>query len=143
VPYEFKIQRRVEFHETDMAGIVHFTNFFRYMEAVEHAFYRSLGFSVAMNQLSPKLGLPRVHASCDYRRPLRFEDLIEIHLKVREKKTRSITYDIHFLRVEPGPIEEVAVGRLTVVCVAKNKRGDLEPAPLPEKYFAQIEAARS
>ena len=32
MPYEFKAVRRVEFSETDMAGIVHFSNFFRYME---------------------------------------------------------------------------------------------------------------
>ena len=36
-------KRRVEFAETDMAGQVHFSNFFRYMEAAEHAFFRSLG----------------------------------------------------------------------------------------------------
>ena len=44
--YSFEFQRRVEFHETDLAGIVHFSNFFRYMEDCEHAFYRSLGYSV-------------------------------------------------------------------------------------------------
>ena len=38
----FEIQRHVEFYETDMAGIVHFSNFFRYMETCEHAFVRSL-----------------------------------------------------------------------------------------------------
>ena len=44
--YEFKVRRRVEFSETDMAGIVHYSNFFRYMEAAEHAFFRSLGLSI-------------------------------------------------------------------------------------------------
>jgi acyl-CoA thioester hydrolase len=36
-------RRRVLFHETDMAGIVHFSNFFKYMEEAEHSFMRSLG----------------------------------------------------------------------------------------------------
>ena len=45
--YEFQITRRVEFSETDLAGIMHFSNFFRFMESAEHAFFRSLGFSVA------------------------------------------------------------------------------------------------
>ena len=44
--YEFQITRRVEFSETDLAGIMHFSNFFRFMESAEHAFWRSLGFSV-------------------------------------------------------------------------------------------------
>ncbi len=46
MPYEFKLTRRVEFAETDMAGIVHFANFFRMMESTEHAFFRSLGFTI-------------------------------------------------------------------------------------------------
>jgi acyl-CoA thioester hydrolase len=41
--FEYKVRRRVEFSETDMAGIVHYSNFFRYMEAAEHEFFRSLG----------------------------------------------------------------------------------------------------
>ena len=42
--YEFKQTRRVEFSDTDMAGIMHFSNFFHFMEATEAAFLRSLGF---------------------------------------------------------------------------------------------------
>ena len=41
--HAFTMQRRVEFAETDMAGILHFSNYFRFMESVEHAFFRSLG----------------------------------------------------------------------------------------------------
>ena len=46
MPYEFRCRQRVEFADTDMAGIVHFSNFFRYMERAEHEFLRSLGLSV-------------------------------------------------------------------------------------------------
>jgi hypothetical protein len=46
--HEFRATRRVEFNETDLAGIVHFSNFFRYMETVEGAFYRSFGQSVIL-----------------------------------------------------------------------------------------------
>ena len=70
--YEFKLIRRIEFSETDMAGIVHFSNFFRMMESAEHAFFRSLGFSV--HPEGGTTGWPRVSATCDYLRPLRFED---------------------------------------------------------------------
>ncbi|MSU36949.1 MAG: acyl-CoA thioesterase [Pedosphaera sp.] len=139
--YEFRITRRVEFSETDMAGIVHFTNFFRYMESVEHAFYRSIGGSVLMAKRNPPLGLPRVHASCDYRRPLHFEDLMEIHLLVREKKAKSVTYEIQFRRIEPGPVEEVAIGKLTVVCVKRDDDGRMRAAPLPPEMMGRIEVA--
>jgi len=54
--YEFKLVRRVEFIETDMVGIVHYSNFSRYMEAAEHAFFRSLGISVVTRQVDPPVG---------------------------------------------------------------------------------------
>jgi len=141
MPYEFKATRRVEFNETDMAGIVHFSNFFRYMETVEHAFWRSIGYSVIMSHLDPPMGLPRVHASCDYKRPLRFEDVVELHLRITEKKRRSLSYEIRMRKIEPGVEEEVAVGRLTVVCVRKNPDGKMEAVPFPEEIAAKLEVA--
>ncbi len=141
MPSEFRATRRVEFSDTDLAGIVHFSNFFRYMETVEHAFWRAVGTSVVMTQYDPPLGLPRVHASCDYRRPLRFEDLVELQLLVREKKPRAITFEIRFRRLEPGPVETVAIGKLTVVCVAKMADGQLRAVTFPLEIAEQIEVA--
>ena len=74
MPYEFKMKRHVEFAETDMAGIMHFANYFRYMEVVEHAFFRSLGLSVHQSSVEGMNGFARVHASCDYHAPLRYQD---------------------------------------------------------------------
>lgn len=143
MPFEFKATRRVEFSDTDLAGIVHFSRFFQYMETVEHGFFRSLGFSVVMPQFDPPRGFPRVHASCDYRRPLRFEDLVELHLLVAEKKARSLSYQIRFRRVEPGPVEEVAVGRLVVVCVEKSPDGPMRAVEIPKELAEQITVAPS
>ena len=82
---EFKFKRRVEFADTDMAGIMHFSNFFRYMEMAEHAFYRSLGVSAHVAGPNRTVGWPRIMAHCDYQHPLRFEDEVEVHLRVRSK----------------------------------------------------------
>lgn len=138
---EFRATRRVEFSDTDLAGIVHFSNFFRYMETVEHGFWRALGTSVVMTQYDPPLGLPRVHASCDYRRPLRFEDVFEMHLRVTEKKPRSITFQIQFRRLDPSPAEDVAVGRLAVVCVARDAAGVMQAVPFPSEIAERISVA--
>ena len=141
MPYEFKATRRVEFSETDMAGIVHFSNFFRYMETVEHAFWRSLGRSVVMAQREPPLGLPRVHASCDFKRPLRFEDEVEIHLLVIEKKSKAVTYQFRFTKVNDPTREEVARGKLTVVCVTQDEEGQMKATPIPAAIADQIQVA--
>ena len=141
--YEFKAVRRVEFSETDMAGIVHFSNFFRYMETAEHAFYRSLGFSVIMNQFDPPLGFPRVQAACDYKKPLRFEDMLEIHLLVREKRSRVLRYAFRFTKLPAdgsGSAELVATGELTVVCVSHG-RAKMEAVPIPSELASKIEVA--
>jgi len=140
MPYEFKVVRRVEFCETDMAGIVHYSNFFRYMEAAEHGFFRSLGFSVVTRQVDPPVGWPRVHAECDYKHPLHFEDELEIHMLVREKKSRSLSYQFHFRKLNASPPVEVARGSLTVVCVT-HQHGKMVSATIPEAMAAKIEVA--
>jgi acyl-CoA thioester hydrolase len=140
--FEFKLRHRVGFAETDMAGIVHFSNFFRYMENTEHAFYRSLGASVVMPTLDPPLGFPRVHAECDYRRPIRFEDEVEVHLMVREKKAKVLSYLFKFRKLNgDGTSEQVAHGILTVVCVAHFPDGTMSAKPIPDFLASQIEVA--
>lgn len=140
MPSEFTVRRRVEFSETDMAGIVHYSNFFRYMETVEHGFYRSLGFSVVHDQHEPPVGFPRVHASCDYAKPLKFEDEMEIHLRVIEKKEKALTHQIIFRKVTPAGAQEVARGKLIVVCVTKREDGVMMSVPIPADIAGKIEA---
>src|SRR3954454_21516402 len=139
MPYDFKIQRRVEFSETDMAGIVHYSNFFKYMESAEHAFYRALGHSVVMTTVDPPLGWPRVHAECDYFTPLRFEDLVEVHMLVKEKKSKALTFVFRFYKLN-GTREEVARGSLTVVCVT-HKEGGMRSVEMPANLASRIEVA--
>ena len=141
MPCEFKVVRRVEFSETDMAGIVHYSNFFRYMESAEHAFFRALGFSIVTTATDPPVGWPRVHASCEYRHPLRFEDEVEIHLLVCEKKSKALSYLFKFCKLN-GPVAmEVARGKLTVVCVTRDAHGTMSAAAIPEAIASQIEVA--
>src|SRR5215813_12966366 len=104
---EYRIVREIEFSDTDMAGIMHFSNFFRFMEAAEHAFFRSLGFSI--HPAGPDaVHWPRVHAGMDFSYPLHFEDSVEIRLLVREKRERSLIYSFIFRKVSGEPQREVA-----------------------------------
>lgn len=143
MPSEFRIVRRVEFSDTDMAGIMHFTAFFRYMEAVEHAFFRSLGFSVWPRPGAPEVGWPRVHAECDYRHPLRFEDEVEVELRVKERRARSLSYAIRFHKLNAPAIRDVASGVLVVACVARAADGTLKAVPIPAEIAERIGATPS
>jgi len=55
----YTFRRRIEFRETDMAGIVHFSNFFAYMEQAEHDFLRSVGMGVICEADGKKISWPR------------------------------------------------------------------------------------
>ncbi len=140
MPYEFHCRQRVEFADTDMAGIVHFANFFRYMERAEHEFLRSLGLSVHAVNGDALVSWPRVHAECTYRAPLSFEDELNVHLLVREKRSKAVTYEFRFCK--QGEADVAAVGSITVVCVSIDPAsGHMTPIAIPESIDRLIEAA--
>ncbi len=131
---EYRTKRKIEFTDTDMAGIVHFSRFFVFMETAEHEFLRSLGTSVATEWNGDKIGWPRLAASCEYQSPLRFEDEVDIHLWVSNKGTKSLTYQ--FLFTLEG--KEIARGQLTTVCCVTNPGETLRAIPIPEFIASQI-----
>ena len=137
--YEFKAIRRVEFCETDMAGLMHFSNYFRFMESAENAFFRSLGFSVVGKPELP-VSWPRVRAECDYNAPLHYEDEVQIHLLVSEKRTKSISYVFKFTRLNAKPPVEVARGGMTIVCVSHHG-GKMSACAMPKAVSDAIQVA--
>lgn len=137
--FEFTQERRVEFAETDMAGIVHFANFFRWMESAEHAFLRSMGYSVHTTEEGKSAGWPRLKVSCDYCKPLRFEESVAVELSVAEVRTRSVRYAFVIRRAADG---EVAARGETVAVHAQldPAGGRLQATPIPENLRARLAA---
>lgn len=139
--HTFHLQRRVTFAETDMAGIVHFSNFFRYMEETEHAFFRSLGLSIHMAVGGREVCWPRVNAACDYLNPLKFEDDVDIELRVAELAARSVTYRFTFTK---APDILIARGTLTAVCAAFDEQaGRLRAIDIPGLIRDKLSVAPS
>jgi acyl-CoA thioester hydrolase len=141
MPYEFKAIRRVEFSDTDMAGIMHYSNYFRFMETAEHAFFRSLGLSIVSSPNEAPVGWPRVRAECDFTSPLRFEDEVEIHLLVSEKRSKSLSYLFKFRKLNELAAREVARGALTVVCVTHEIGGKMRACSIPPSLAEKIQTA--
>lgn len=125
--------RRVEFSDTDMAGIMHFARFFHYIEQAEHEFLRSRGLSVILEWEGRRIGFPRVSAHCDYQSPLRFEEVFDITLEVNRVGDRSITYKILFTQGD----RPIATGMLVVCCVV-DEGGRMVAAPIPESFKARL-----
>jgi acyl-CoA thioester hydrolase len=133
----FTTTRRVEFGDTDMAGIMHFANFFRFMEAAETDYLQSIGASVSWRDGGVKWGFPRVSAACDYRKPARFEDVLTITLTVESVGAKSVSYRFDF--VNQGG-EAVAVGRVTTVFCRHSEPGGLESVEIPPELRAKLGA---
>jgi acyl-CoA thioester hydrolase len=111
MPDGFRCTRLVEFNDTDMAGIAHFTAFFRWMEEAETAYLRSLGMNVLGEWHGKKMSLPRVAASCDYFKPVRFGDEVIVQVTVEKLGRTSLTYSFDFFRGD----EAIARGHITGV----------------------------
>jgi YbgC/YbaW family acyl-CoA thioester hydrolase len=136
MPLTFSITRRIAFAETDMAGIVHFSNFFRMMEDVEHAFFRSHGLSVCMEFEGKQIGWPRVSAKCDYIGPVRFEDELELRLRVGRIGDKSFTYEVEFFCKD----RKVAVGSATSVCCEVMGDGKMTSILIPPAIREKLSA---
>lgn len=134
VPREFRLPRRVEFYETDAAGIVHFTSFFRYMEEAEHALWRAAGLSI--HRPESDIGWPRVSAAFDYHRPLRFEEEFEVRIRVVSVARRTIGYECVVARGE----DVIATGTLLVACVRRQPGGPFESTDVPEDVRDRLTA---
>jgi acyl-CoA thioester hydrolase len=129
---EFRLRRRVQFYETDVAGIVHFSWFFRYMEETEHALWREAGLSI--HPPDSDLGWPRIAASFDFQRALRFEDEIDVHLRIAEFARKTIRYECRILK--DG--EQVASGTMTIACV--RKAPTMRAVEIPDEIVQRLSA---
>ena len=134
MPTAFTTARRVEFGDTDMAGIMHFANFFRFMESAETDFLRARGLSVAWVQDGVKHGFPRVAAACDYKKPARFGDLLSIDVTLETIGRKSVAYRFDFRRGD----DLLAVGRITAVYCRATANG-MESLELPAELRARLE----
>ena len=112
----FKRTFRVHWVDTDVAGVMHFTNYFRYFEACEEEFYRSI--SLPFNDIHRKYGItfPRVQVNCSYKAACRFDDLFEITMQIREVAEKTITWDFQAIRQNDGKL--AAEG--SIKCIAVN-----------------------
>ncbi len=133
MPAEFIYRRRVQFADTDMAGIVHFSMYFRYMEEAEHALWRSVGLQIAPPDGT--VGFPRVAAACDFKAPLRFEEEFEVHVRVETVGRRSLKYGFTLRRGD----DILATGSMTSVSVERVPGGGVRSVELPPDVVTRLQ----
>jgi YbgC/YbaW family acyl-CoA thioester hydrolase len=130
------IDRRIEFSQTDAAGLMHFSTYFIFMEAAEAELFRRLGIRLLWAQGEETFGFPRVDCQCSFRQPLAFDDPVRIELAIEAVRANRIHYRFSF----HGPEDRLcAEGSMVTACVAKGPDGRLRPIPLPEMTRKQLE----
>ncbi len=132
---QFIHTRRVEFSETDMAGIVHFANFYRWMEEAEGEYRRSLGISIIEPQDDGSyLGWPRVSATCTFEKPVTYEDQVQVRLDIERIGVKSVTFAVEFWKSD----QRVAHGRLKTACCICRPNSPLESVAIPDNQLAVL-----
>ncbi len=132
---KWTFQRRVEFAETDAAGIAHFASLMIYMEQAEHSFLRGLGLSVFPKPGDAIAGTwPRVQVACEFFAPARFEDELTVLVQIDRIGGSSVTYRMELERSG----ESIARGTMTSVhCLHEGDR--LVPHPIPEEIRRRLQ----
>jgi acyl-CoA thioester hydrolase len=132
-PTPFRTIMRVTWAETDAAQVVHYSNYFRFLERAEEDFYRHLGFSF-IDIAKMGLWFPRVEVFCRYKKPARFNDLIEVELTVEELREKSMKYGFRMFNKET----EVLLAEGYVVIVVADKQTQ-KAVPIPKEITEKLE----
>jgi acyl-CoA thioester hydrolase len=135
VASEYRLRRRVQFHETDAAGIVHFSCFFRYMEEAEHALWRDAGLSI--HPPESEIGWPRIAASCDFHAVLRFEDEFDVWIRVTDVTRKTMRYTFELAR----GATKIATGTISIACVRRRPGEPMQAIEIPADIAARFQVA--
>lgn len=83
---------RVIFGDTDQMGVVYYANYLRFFESARAAYWRSLGRTYKDLE-DAQVAMPVIEAHCNYKRPARYEDLLEVDIRVGEMRTASMRFE--------------------------------------------------
>jgi 4-hydroxybenzoyl-CoA thioesterase/acyl-CoA thioester hydrolase len=135
--HQFQTRRTIAFSDTDMAGKVHFSRIFAYIEDAEHEFLRSLGLSAVLTVDGRVVGWPKVSAAFEFKNPVKFGDVLDLRLIVERLGKKSITYRVEIFNLG----QPVGEGKLTSVCCEMREGKALKSLPIPDLFLEKIEEA--
>jgi acyl-CoA thioester hydrolase len=122
---------RVRYAETDQMGVAYYANYFVWFEVARADLLRTLGWSYRDMEGSG-VSLPVIEAHCEYRRPARYDDELEVKTegRVLSRVRMEFTYEVR--RVEDGGV--AAAGRTVHAALDANGRPCRLPARVQEVF---------
>ena len=125
-PFRYSALARVAFSDTDAQGVVYYGRYMPYFDLARVEFHRHLGRAEV-----GEVDFAMRAVSVEYVAPARFDDLLEIFVRVERIGTTSITYDHAAYRVENGEDTLMATAKATLVCIALDER---KAVPMPQAF---------
>ncbi len=128
---EFTLPVRVYYEDTDSGGVVYYANYLKFMERARTEWLRALGFE--QDTLKHEQGVIfAVRAvSVDFRKPARFNQLLEVSAKVIQHGKASLSFEQHIRHNN----ELLCSGQVKLACLDAVT---LKARPIPQHLFTQL-----
>jgi acyl-CoA thioester hydrolase len=130
-PFRYAAYTRVGFSDTDAQGVVYYGRYLPYFDLARTEYHRHLGAIEIRGEFAMRASHVEYHA------PARFDDLLEVFVRVERVGTTSVTYDHAAYRCdedgEPGPL--MATAKQTLVLIDPAER---RPAPVPGSFRSRV-----
>lgn len=125
------VREKVRFVETDLMGVVHHSNYFRWFEVARVEYLRQLGI-LLNDMIAEDIVFPITDVDCKYRASAKFDDHILIEAELTEVSRVKMVFTYRVLREQDGVL--LATGRTQNAFT--NKQGKI--IRLPDKYFEKL-----
>ncbi|MFZ5470511.1 MAG: acyl-CoA thioesterase [Myxococcota bacterium] len=127
---------RVIYGDTDQMGVVYYANYFRYFELARSELFRARGGSYREVERQG-LMLPVVEASCSYRAPARYDDVLTVRTQVSELKRASLSFAYEIRR--EGESAVLCTGRTVHACIDRGGK----PSRIPDEVAQLLRRAEA
>lgn len=130
-PFRYAAYTRVGFSDTDAQGVVYYGRYMPYFDLARTEYHRHLGHLTIRGEFAMRA------SSVEYHAPARFDDLLEVFVRVERIGTTSVTYDHAAYRIDDAGDTLMATAKQTLVLIDLANR---RPAPIPESFREQVQA---
>lgn len=126
------VREKVRFVETDMMGVVHHSNYFRWFEMGRVEYLRQAGISL-WDLMNDGIVFPITNVDCQYRNPARFDDYILIETTMEELSRAKMAFSYRVVKESDGSL--LATGHTQNVFTGEHNK----IIRLPQQYYSNLE----
>ena len=128
-PFRYAAYTRVGFSDTDAQGVVYYGRYMPYFDLARTEYHRHLGHLEIRGEFAMRASAVEYHA------PARFDDLLEVFVRIARIGRSSVTYEHEAYRVEDDALMATATQTLVLIDLT-----DRRPVAVPDSFREQVAA---